>query len=203
MAPAPTFPGTAHADGRVSWPTVMPDLLVVAAIVATGAVIVGVVERARRDGRRQHRERLIAALLTSIAPVAARADPRELCGWRPVAVTARALFPDIVAAIESRTGERFPFPRETVEEAHARWTAEWLAWERRHDADFRQRASALEAELDAAGEAGSPAGRARMAALDDEKLQAYQHRYEEYVRIGNGLAALRQDEPETADPARV
>ena len=182
----------------------MPDLLVVVAtIVAAGAAIAGVVERARRDGRRQHRERLIAALLTSIAPAAARADPRELCGWQRVAVSARAFFPDVVAEIESRTGERFPFPRETVEEAHARWTAEWLAWERRHDADFRQRSSALEAELDAAGEIGSPAGRARMAALDDEKLQAYQHRYEEYVRIGNGLAALRQDEAETADPPRV
>ena len=181
----------------------MPDMLVVATIVAAGAAIAGVAELARRDGRRQHRERLIAALLTSIAPAAARADPRELFGWRRVAVAARDLFPDVVATIESRTGERFPFPRETVEEAHARWTAEWLAWERRHDADFRQRAIALEAELQTAGEAGSPAGRARMAALDDEKLQAYQHRYEEYVRIGNGLAALRQDEPEPADPSRV
>ena len=38
-----------------------------------------------------------------------------------------------------------------------------------------------------AGEAKSPAGRARLAALDDEKLQTYQQRYEEYVRIGNGL----------------
>lgn len=181
----------------------MSDVLVVATIVAAGAAIVGVVERARRDGRRRHRERLIAALLTSIAPAAARADPRELCGWGPVAVTARALFPDIVAAIESRTGERFPFPRETVEEAHARWTAEWLAWERGHDADFRQRSIVLEAELQATGDAGLPAGRARMAALDDEKLQAYQHRYEEYVRIGNGLAALRRDEQATTDPSRV
>ncbi|MYK88322.1 MAG: hypothetical protein F4018_08235 [Acidobacteria bacterium] len=85
-----------------------------------------------------------------------------------------------------------------MDDAHARWTAEWLAWERRHDADFKQRANALEAELRAAGD--TPAGvRARLSALDDEKLQAYQERYEEYVRIGNGLAALRErasgDEP--------
>ena len=181
----------------------MPDLLVVTAIVVIAGAVAAVAERARRDRQRQHRERLIAALLTSLAPAAARAEPKELLAWRWVAGAARALFPDAVAEIERRTGERFPFPLEAVEEAHARWTAEWLAWERRHDADFRQRASALEAELHAAGEAGLPAGRARIAALDDEKLQAYQHRYEEYVRIGNGLAALREGQPDAGGQARV
>ena len=66
-----------------------------------------------------------------------------------------------------------------------------LAWERRHDVEFKQRASALEAELLAA-DGDTVSARARLAALEDEKLQAYQQRYEEYVRIGNGLTALKE-----------
>ena len=171
----------------------MTEVLIVALI---GAVVV-VAERARRDRRRQHRERLAAVLLASLAPAAARGEPRELLAWRGAADAARRMFPDAVGDIERLTGEAFPFPHEVVEDAHARWTAHWLAWERRHDADFKQRTSALEAELQAAG-AATPAGRTRLAALDDEKLQAYQQRYEEYVRVGNGLAALR----ERAAPSR-
>ena len=159
-----------------------------------------VAERARRDGRRQHQERLAAVLLASLAPAAARGEPRDLLAWRGAAATARRMFPDAVAIIERRTGEAFPFAHEVVDDAHARWTAEWLAWERRHDADFKQRASALEAELSVAGDA-TPAGRSRLVALDDEKLQTYQQRYEEYVRIGNGLAALREPPAPARDRA--
>ena len=162
-----------------------------ALIVALICVLFFVAERSRRDRAQQHRERLAATLLASLAPAAARAEPRDLLAWRGAADVARRLFPEAVGAIERQTGEAFPFPHAVVDDAHARWTAEWLAWERRHDADFKQRANALEAELRAAG--NTPAGvRARLSALDDEKLQAYQERYEEYVRIGNGLAALRE-----------
>ena len=162
-----------------------------ALIVALICVVLFVAERSRRDRLRQHREQLAATLLASLAPAAAGSEPRDLLAWRGAADAARRLFPDAVDAIERQSGEAFPFPHDVVDDAHARWTAEWLAWERRHDADFKQRANALEAESLAAGV--SPAGvRARLSALDDEKLQAYQERYEEYVRIGNGLAALRE-----------
>ncbi|MCY4633074.1 MAG: hypothetical protein OXG04_00935 [Acidobacteria bacterium] len=162
-----------------------------ALIFALICVVLFVAERARRDLARQHRERLVAILITSLSPAAARSEPRDLLAWRGAADTARRLFPEAVGAIERRTGEAFPFPHAVVDDAHARWTAEWLAWERRHDADFKQRANALDTDLRAAGD--TPAGvRARLSALDDEKLQAYQERYEEYVRIGNGLAALRE-----------
>ena len=162
-----------------------------ALIVALICVVLFVAERARRDLGRQHRERLVAILLTSLSPAVARSEPRDLLAWRGAADTARRLFPEAVGVIERQTGEAFPFPHAVVDDAHARWTAAWLAWERRHDADFKQQANALEAELRAAGD--TPAGvRARLSALDDEKLQAYQERYEEYVRIGNGLAALRE-----------
>lgn len=167
----------------------MTEVLIGALI---GAVVV-TAERARRERRRQHRERLAALLLTTLAPEAARAEPRGLLAWRAAAEAARRMFPDAVREIERRTGEAFPFPHAVVDDAHARWTAEWLAWERSHDTEYRRRASALEAELqDAAG--ATPAGRARLAALDDERLQAYQRRYEEYVRVGAGLTALKAGE---------
>ncbi len=164
----------------------MIDVLIAALV---GALVV-VAERARRDRRRQHREELAALLLTTLAPDAARGEPRNLLAWRAAADAARRMFPDAVRDIERQTGEAFPFSHDVIDDAHARWTAEWLAWERRHDVEFKQRATALEAELrDTDG--STPATRARLAALEDEKLQAYQQRYEEYVRVGNGLTALK------------
>ena len=174
------------------------------ALVATLTVVVLIVaERARRDRRRQHREQLMALLLASVGPAVARADGPELLGWRRVAAMLRGLLPEAVRAIEHRTGEPFPFPREVVEDAHARWTADWLAWERAHDIRFRQRTSALETELRERGESGTASGQARLAALDDEKLQDYQRRYEEYVRVGKELATLAGSgaEPPVGDPS--
>ena len=165
----------------------MLEFLVIALI---GAVILEG-ERARRDRRRQHREHIAAVLLAGLAPAAAGGEPRDLLAWRAAAAPVRRLFPEAVDAIERATGGAFPFPHDVIDDAHARWTAEWLAWERRHDAEFRQRASALEAEIAATGE-DATAGRARRSALDDEKLRIYQQRYEEYVRIGNGLTALKE-----------
>ena len=163
----------------------------VEALVATLTLVVVVVaERARRDSRRRHREQLIAMLLAAVGPAIARADGRELLGWRRVAGTFRTLLPETIRALERGTGQPFPFPPEVVEDAHARWTADWLAWEREHDIRFRQRTSALEAELRESGEIDTAAGKARLAALDDEKLQDYQRRYEEYVRVGRELTAL-------------
>ena len=167
-------------------------------------VVLAVAERARRERRRQHREQLAALLLTSVGPSVARADGRELLGWRSVATALREVLPDAVRTIERGTGQPFPFPREVIDDAHARWTADWLAWERAHDIRFRQRASALEAELRGSGEADTASGQARLAALDDEKLQDYQRRYEEYVRVGKALAALGEggtDLPASGGPA--
>jgi hypothetical protein len=158
--------------------------------VLIGAVVVAA-ERVRRDSQRQHRERLAALLLTTLAPAAARGEPSDLLAWRATAGAVRKMFPEAVGDIERQTGEAFPFSHDVIDDAHARWTAEWLAWERRHDVEFKQRASALEAQLRDAG-VSTPEGRARLAALDDEKLQAYQQRYEEYVRVGNGLTALKE-----------
>ena len=166
-------------------------LIVIAVLLA--ALAAALAERHRRACRVEHDERIVAMLLTTVAPAVARAEPRELLAWQGAAGAARELFPEAVATIEARTGERFPFPQAVVEEAHAHWTAEWLAWERQHDAEYKERAAALEAELHAVGgDDAAMALRARIAALDDEKLQTYQRRYEEYVRVGKGLIALTE-----------
>ncbi len=166
-------------------------LIVVAVVLATAAV--GVAERYRREQRREHQQRIVAQLLTAFMPAVARAEPRELLAWRNPADAVRELFPEAVATIEARTGERFPFPRAVVEDAHAQWTADWLAWERQHDTAYRERAAILEAELHASGDDdAATAVRAKIAALEDDKLQTYQRRYEEYVRVGNGLIALTE-----------
>ena len=167
------------------------DLTLIAIAVLLAGLAVALAERHRRACRAEHRERIVALLLTTVAPAVARAEPRELLAWQGAADAARQLFPEAVATIEARTGERFPFPQAVVEEAHAHWTAEWLAWERQHDSEYKERSAALEAELHAAraDDAGTTM-RARLAALDDEKLQTYQRRYEEYVRVGKGLIAL-------------
>ena len=171
------------------------------ALVATLTVVVLVVaERSRRERRRQHQEHLAALLLASVGPATARADGRELLGWRRVAAMLREVLPEAVRTIEQGTGQPFPFPREVTEDAHARRTADWLAWERAHDIRFRQRTSDLETELRGSGEMDTAAGKARLAALDDEKLQDYQRRYEEYVRVGRELAALAGSADEAAGP---
>ena len=144
----------------------------------------------RRVRKQEHKEQLMAVLLTASAAAIARAEPRELLAWQSTAKTVRRLFPDVVAELESKGGESFPIPRKVAEDAHAKWTAEWLAWESQHDAEFRKRTSVLEAELKAGGHEHSPDGHARIAALEDEKLQSYQRRYEEYVQVGKGLTDL-------------
>ena len=164
------------------------ELVVLAGVLA--AIGFGAVERHRRAQRREHSERIVALLLTTMAPAVARAEPRELLAWRSAANGIRELFPEQVETIEARTGNRFPFPRALIEDAHARWTADWLAWERQHDIECRERVAALTAELNAVEKGGAPAVRAKLDALEDEKLQDYQRRYEEYVRVGNGLVAL-------------
>ena len=144
----------------------------------------------RRVRKQEHKEQLMAVLLTASAAAIARAEPRELLAWQSTAKTVRRLFPDVVAELESKGGESFPIPKKVAEDAHAKWTAEWLAWESHHDVEFRKRTSVLEAELKAGGHEHSPDGHARIAALEDEKLQSYQRRYEEYVQVGKGLTDL-------------
>ena len=72
--------------------------------------------------------------------------------------------------------------------AHARWSADWLAWERTHDADYKLKAAQVEADISARGD--STLGRARLDAVEREKLDKYQRRYEEYARVSKALRVL-------------
>ena len=77
--------------------------------------------------------------------------------------------------------------------AHARWSADWLAWERAHDAEFSLKAAEVQNEIDRAGQTASHASpllRTRLAAVEQQKLERYQQRYEEYIKTAKALAAF-------------
>src|SRR5207247_9991278 len=86
------------------------------------------------------------------------------------------------------SGGPFPFAPDQVRAAHARWTTEWLAWERAHDATYKDRAAVAEHELTVS--AGSVAARARLDAIEREKLDLYQRRYQEYIQVAKALQSL-------------
>ena len=166
-------------------------LAAVAAATGLGALLVASALRARR------RDAQILGLLAAFGGAAerARADPRVLLAWYPLADAARRAFPDAFRAQESEGRPRFPFGPADLEAAHARWSTEWLDWERRHDAEHRARREAVEAELGQAAAAAAPPLRARLEALEQEKLERYQRRYEEYVRVSRALGRLSEPGP--------
>ena len=161
-------------------------------IVAVVIALVGMM--LVRELRDRRREALLVQLTATFAPTIAQAstDPHRLVAWAAVARNTRELFPDAFRQLDSATDGRFPFSAQLVESAHARWTAEWLAWERQHDLEYKQRTSAMEAELSRAGETDASTVRSRIAAIEQEKLQTYQARYEEYVRVGKAIAELEE-----------
>ena len=140
-----------------------------------------------REDRQRDREIAIAGLFAP-AIAAAQDDPRVLLTWQPLAKTLRTRFPEEFAALDAASGSTFPFNREFVSAAHSRWTADWLAWEKAHDAIYKLKA--LEKQQALKGDAGSDVGRAQLEAVEREKLDLYQRRYEEYVRVGKALQAL-------------
>jgi hypothetical protein len=118
----------------------------------------------------------------------ARQDPRALLTWQPLAIIARKLFPAEFAAIDAASGATFPFTAAQIQAAHARWSADWLTWERSHDGEYKLRAAAAQEEL--GDRASSVYGRTRLEAIEREKLERYQQRYEEYTRVSKALQAL-------------
>jgi hypothetical protein len=140
----------------------------------------------------------VLQLLTLFAPgiAATLTDPRPLLAWQPLAVTARRLFPDEFALLDQAAGTTFPFTPDQLQAAHSRWTTEWLAWERTHDTTYKLKAAVAEAEIQASG--GSASAKAKLEESEREKLEVYQRRYEEYVRIAKALHNLN-----TPPPAKV
>jgi hypothetical protein len=161
--------------------------LVVAGVLWwTAQQIVGELQAARTEA--SHARTLALVELFAPGLAAAQDDPRTLLVWYPLAKVVRQLFPEECSALDRLSGGPFPFTPDQVESAHARWTADWLAWERTHDADYKMKASAVEHELAASG--GSPVIRAKLDAVEREKLDLYQQHYSNYVRIAKALHAL-------------
>jgi hypothetical protein len=159
-------------------------VIVAASIVWTGFHVAGEL-RAAREPRLRPVD-LLGLFAPGISTVAD--DSKALLTWYPLAAAARRLHPSEFAAIDQAHGATFPFSVEQVQAAHSRWTTDWLAWERTHDADYKLKAALLAHEL---GEGATSAeGRARLNAIDGEKIDRYQRRYEEYARVARALQAL-------------
>jgi hypothetical protein len=160
----------------------------VAAVVAAMLVLVGSLKKRRHDA-------IVQQQLVMFAPAiaAVQRDPRELLVWYPLAQTSRRLFPAAFAELDKAAGGTFPFTKDFVQSAHAKCSADWLAWERAHDAEFSVRAAEVQHEIERSGQSAvhaSPLLRSRLAAIEQQKLERYQHRYEEYVKTAKALAAF-------------
>ena len=167
-------------------------LFLISAVIVAGAILwsAWVIAHEFASTRAAAARDRALGLLGVLAPAmgAADADPRALLAWQPVVKTARQLFPAEFEALDRAAGAPFPFTPARIEAAHARWTSDWLAWERTHDAEYRLKAAVEEREVEASG--GSPLARARLEAVEREKLERYQRRYEEYVRVAKALQAM-------------
>lgn len=159
-----------------------------------GAALAYVLWRIADDIHRQGREATLLRLLATFAPAAAAAqqDPKQLVVWHPLAQTSRKLFPDAFAALDAAAGGAFPFSKEQLKAAHARCSADWLAWERAHDAEYAVKAAQVQDEIDRTQGPASPLLRTRLAAIDQQKLERYQQRYEEYIKTAKALAAFAE-----------
>jgi hypothetical protein len=161
-------------------------------VLVVGAVLAVVLWRIGEELRRARTGAEIQHVLKTFAPAAAdvQRDPRLLIAWYPIAQTSRKLFPDAFRALDDASGGAFPFTKALVEAAHAQCTAEWLAWERAHDADFAVRIAQVHDEIDRTSGPPSAFLRTRLAAVEQQKLEQYQQRYQEYVKTAKALAAF-------------
>ncbi len=150
-----------------------------------------------REVQRRRREAAVQAMLATFGPAqaAVQQDARQLLAWQPLADSSRKLFPEAFAALDAATGQRFPFSKAVIDRVHSKWTADWLAWEKAHDEEYRLKAAAVEQEIGrATGEAVALA-KARLDRVQHEKIERYQQRYEEYILTAKALQGLLQSAP--------
>jgi hypothetical protein len=169
---------------------VVAAALIVAAVVHwAGRQIVAEMKAAREDAARTRTTALLQLFAPGIA--ASASDPRALLVWQPLASAARQMYPAEFAALDRAAGTTFPFNKEQLQAAHAEWTTDWLAWERAHDTEYKLKAAEIEHEFGSMNVAAlPPMARARLDAVEREKLDRYQHRYQEYVHMAKALHAL-------------
>jgi hypothetical protein len=168
-------------------------VILVASLIVAGAIAwaaLQVVAELRAAREESSRARMLALVeLFAPARTAAQQDPRAYLVWHPIATLARQVFPTETAALDRATGGTFPFSTADLQAAHAQWTTDWLAWERAHDAEYKLKAAEAAAQLAASGP--SDVARGKVEAVENEKLDRYQRRYAEYVRVAKALQALQ------------
>ena len=168
-------------------------LIVAVAVSWAAQQIVAELKAARADAVRTRAMALLQLLAPGVA--ASAADPRALLVWQPLASSARQLYPTEFAELDRAAGRTFPFSKEQLQAAHSEWTADWLAWELTHDTEYKLKAAEIEHELGSTTLASAPPmTRARLDAVEREKLDRYQRRYQEYVRVAKALQALSERE---------
>jgi hypothetical protein len=163
-------------------------LLLVAGVVAVALSIwrLGkLMDQRRQDAAIQ---RFLATFAPAIA--AAQQDPKQLVAWYPVAQASRKLFPDAFRKLDTAAGGTFPFSKEQIQAAHARCTSDWLAWERAHDAECSLKAAQVQDDIERASGQSTPLLRTRLAAIEQQKLERYQQRYEEYIKTAKALTSF-------------
>ena len=168
-------------------------MILLSAVIVAGAVawaawhIAGEMRAARGSAMASDR---VATLLTLFAPALTltQQDPRAFLVWQPIAAAARQLFPEEFARLDRATGATFPFPGARIEAAHAQWTADWLAWELAHDTEYKLKVAVAQHEL--ASQGGAAIARAQLDAIEREKLDLYQRRYGDYIRVAKALQSL-------------
>jgi hypothetical protein len=199
---------SATGIGRMLWSTLttaraqrLPErqavFVILVAFIVLAATIYWSAERivAELKGVREESSRARGVTMIQVfgpAMSEAARDPRALLVWYPLAKAARAMDPDAFASLDRAAQRLFPFSPEQVQAAHAQWTADWLAWERTHDAEYKLKAAAIEQELGSqpVSSGASPVLRARLDAVERDKLDSYQRRYQEYVEVAKALQAL-------------
>jgi hypothetical protein len=161
-------------------------VLLAAAIAWAGLRITGELRAGRDDALHARTMTLLQLFAPAIA--AAQTDPRTLLVWQPLAKSARQLFPAEFAALDRAAGATFPFTSAQLQQAHAQWTADWLAWEQSHDAEYKLKAAQVQHDVASLG--ASALARAKIEAVEREKLELYQRRYQSYVQTAKALQAL-------------
>ena len=142
---------------------------------------------------RQRQDAAVLQLMATFAPAASavQQDPKQLLAWYPLIQTSRRTFPDAFKELDKAAGGAFPFTKQDLQAAHARCSTDWLAWERAHDAEFSLKVAHVQDDIARAGEA-SPLLRTRLAAIEQQKLERYQQRYEEYIRTAKAIASYAE-----------
>lgn len=164
-------------------------LIVAVAVYWAAQQIVAEMKAARDEAARTRTMALLQLFAPGVA--ASASDPRALLVWQPLAASARRMYPSEFAELDRTAGKTFPFSKDQLQTAHAEWTADWLAWELAHDTEYKLKAAELEHELGSTTLASAPPMvRARLDAVEREKLDTYQRRYQEYVRVAKALQAL-------------